>query len=107
MRNAIGTVEDRTPTLAGVVHPEDVVEVYAEPGFQLFVRFYDGTAGRVAMSGLIQSPRAGVFAKLADPAKFAEVCEEHGAVTWPEGLDLAPDAMYEAIRTKGTWVLSE
>jgi hypothetical protein len=28
-----------------------------------------------------------------------------GAVQWPNGADLAPDAMYDAIRAHGTWSL--
>ncbi len=57
------------------------------------------------MSDLVQSPRAGVFAALADPALFAQVRIEYGAVTWPGDLDLAPDAMHTAIKTHGEWRL--
>ena len=28
-----------------------------------------------------------------------------GAVQWPNGADLAPDAMYDEIRANGRWVL--
>ena len=28
-----------------------------------------------------------------------------GAVVWPGDLDLAPDAMYQAIKSQGEWVL--
>jgi len=28
-----------------------------------------------------------------------------GVVQWPNGGDLAPDAMYDAIRESGVWVL--
>jgi len=37
-------------------------------------------------------------AHLSDPSRFKEVAVVNGAVTWPGGLDLAPDAMYEDIR---------
>jgi Protein of unknown function (DUF2442). len=37
---------------------------------------------------------------------FSAVGLEHGAVTWPEEIDLAPDAMYDAIKTQGKWVLN-
>lgn len=86
-------------------HGDDVAEVRAESGYRLFVRFFDGTCGYVDMSGLVQSPDAGVFAELSDPSRFAEVGVELGAVMWPGGLDLAPDVMYGALRSSGKWVL--
>ena len=43
----------------------------------------------------------GVFSHLNDPAKFREVAVVNGAVTWPGGLDLAPDAMYQEIKLHG------
>lgn len=50
---------------------------------------------------MVQSPRAGVFAVLADPALFGQVRLEYGAVIWPGDLDLAPDAMHAAIQERG------
>jgi tRNA(Arg) A34 adenosine deaminase TadA len=52
---------------------------------------------------LVFGSRAGVFARLRDPAQFAAVGIDHGAVTWPGELDLAPDAMYAEIRAHGHW----
>lgn len=90
--------------------PWRVARVEALPEFRLRVRFNDGTEGEVDMAGLIQSPEAGVFAALRDEALFRRVGLEWGAVTWSNGLDLAPDAMYEAmyeaIRRQGRWVLT-
>jgi hypothetical protein len=85
--------------------PDDVAEVKALEGFRLRVRFHDGLEGVVDMSRLVHSPHAGVFAELADPTRFAEAGVEYGAVTWPGGLDLAPDAMYGEIKKTGAWVL--
>ncbi len=78
--------------------PWRVVAVAALPGFRLHVRFVDGTEGTADLTGLIQSPAAGVFGALADPAFFDQVFVEHGAVTWPGEIDLAPDAMYAKIK---------
>lgn len=86
--------------------PDDVVEVTALDEFRLRVRFNDGTEGQVEMDALIHSPHAGVFAQLADPARFAEAYVQYGAVTWPGELDLAPDAMYVEIKKNGKWVLT-
>jgi hypothetical protein len=74
-------------------HPDDVAEVRAGSNYSLWVRFLDGTEGTVEMSALIHSHNAGVFAALANPARFSEARIELGAVTWPGGPDLAPDAM--------------
>ena len=46
-----------------------------------------------------------VFEPLRDPAMFGEVRVVMGAVQWPNGADLAPDAMYDAFREGGVWVL--
>jgi hypothetical protein len=59
----------------------------------------------VDMASLVHSPTAGVFALLADPALFCQVQLEYGAVTWPGELDLAPDAMHDAIQEHGAWIL--
>lgn len=78
-----------------------VASVSHLPGYRLRVRFNDGTEGVVSMGGFINSPEAGVFEVLRDEALFAQVTLRLGAVTWPGDLDLAPDAMYEAIRKTG------
>lgn len=83
---------------------EEVSVVNVQPigARKLSVRFADGVAGEVEFR---DSFFFGVFAALRDPAAFAQVRCEHGHVTWPGDLDLAPDAMYAAIRREGRWVL--
>jgi hypothetical protein len=61
----------------------------------------DGTAGQVDLASLIWSPEAGIFTQLRDPTLFERVFVDHGAVSWPGGLDLAPDAMYDDIQATG------
>jgi hypothetical protein len=46
-----------------------------------------------------------VFEPLRDPAVFAQARVVLGAIQWPNGADIAPDAMYDAIRQYGLWVL--
>lgn len=45
-----------------------------------------------------QEHRAGVFAAPDDPSLFCQVFIEHGTVTWPGEIDLAPDAMCAEIQ---------
>lgn len=71
---------------------EKVTRVEALPGHRLRVEFADGTRGTVSMADRLFGP---VFEPLRDEAKFAEVfVDEYGAVAWPNGADLAPDALY-------------
>jgi len=104
MRNQTTAEEDRAPGVIPAA-PWRVSDVQALPGdYRLKVRFRDGMEGTVDLSRLITGEQAGVFAALRDPALFAKVYVECGVVTWPGGLDLAPDAMHEAIRQSGEWV---
>ena len=102
----------REDSTAALVTPESaprspwsVTEVEALSGFRLRVAFADGIAGVVDVSALVHSPESGVFAALRDPSLFAQVTLEYNAVAWPGELDLAPDAMYDAIREHRVWTL--
>ena len=66
------------------------------------VEFADGVQGEVRF---LPSHLTGVFKPLLDPDFFAQVSVRDGAVTWPGDLDLAPDAMYDAVKQLGVWVL--
>ena len=74
---------------------------------RLRVTFAGGTRGEVEMQGFLQGPEVAgtVFEPLRDPGVFAQAAAVSGAVQWPNGADLAPDAMYDAIRARGMWSL--
>jgi hypothetical protein len=108
MRAQPTSEQDSSSTITPAIRPHmpwRVVEANALPGYRLQVRFIDGLCGEVDMNALVHSATAGVFAQLANPTHFASVFVEHGAVTWPGEIDLAPDAMHAAIKQAGTWVL--
>ena len=71
------------------------VEVIGE--YRLRLTFEDGTVGDVDFTG--RSWR-GVFEPLRDPAYFASVAvdREAGTIAWPDGLDMAPEPLYEEAR---------
>ena len=81
----------------------DVVEVKALDNLKLRVRFADGVSGTVR---IMPSHLYGVFEALKHPAVFAQASCENGFVSWPGDIDLAPDAMHQAIQEKGEWILT-
>ncbi len=82
----------------------DVTEVSVEARNTLFVRFKDGVQGTVEFTNTFFY---GVFERLKDPKEFNRVMVVDGVVTWPGELDLAPDAMHDAIKKEGKWVLAK
>ena len=80
------------------VAEEDSAAAIAPPLRPSMPRFLDGLEGVVDMSALIASPNAGVFALLADSEAFNRAFVALGAVCWPGGLDIAPDAIYAEIK---------
>lgn len=104
MRNQTDATEDTAPGIIAVA-PWRVASVKALTGYCLRVRFVDGTEGMVDLLGLITGKDAGVFAALRDPQLFSQASLSYGTVVWPGELDLAPDAMVDAIKANGRWVL--
>ncbi len=84
---------------AGIVAqvPWYVIEVVALQTFQLYVKFADATEGTVDMSRFLERD-CGVFKVLRNVDVFNAVFIEHGAVTWPGELDLAPDKMHDELQ---------
>jgi hypothetical protein len=101
---------NRTPEVEPAIRhtlPWRVISVAALPDFWLRVTFVDGTTGEVDMRLFLSNPRVDttIFEALRDPAAFGQAQVVLGAIQWPNGADIAPDAMYDAIRQYGLWVL--
>jgi len=65
----------------------------------------DGLGGIIDLGNWLHSGRIDgtIFEALRGKTFFRQVQVELGAITWPNGADLAPDALYDAIRREGRW----
>ncbi|MGH3276400.1 MAG: DUF2442 domain-containing protein [Streptosporangiaceae bacterium] len=81
--------ENYLPVVVGVAVVGDHV---------LRLLFSDGTVGDIDFSAECWT---GVLEPLSDPAFFARVTvdADAGTVVWPDGLDLAPEPLYQQART--------
>jgi len=79
----------------------DITSVIVVEHGVLRVTFADGVTGEVSVLERMRGP---VFEETRTPAGFANatVDRETGTVVWPGGADLAPDTLYERVRT-GIW----
>ena len=71
-----------------------IIDVEVCGPHSLDVRFNDGVRKKVDLTPLLTGP---VFQPLRDPAYFARVVVDPraGTVVWPNGADLAPEALYD------------
>lgn len=106
MRTKSSAEKNTTPPIICTV-PWRLTNVKPLENYKLEVEFVDGTHGLVEMKQRIMSQKSGVFEKLRNLQLFNQVYLEHGAVTWPGEIDLAPDAMHEEIKQNGLWILEE
>jgi hypothetical protein len=76
-----------------------IVDVKPIPGYILEVEFSDGLVGSIDITDRLFGE---MFEPLREPALFNQVqVDEFGAINWPNGADLAPDALYLAIASGG------
>jgi hypothetical protein len=75
-----------------------ILTAVAVGDYRLHLTFSDGAAGVVDLRDGVVA-RGGVFEPLEDKAYFARVAvdPEAGTVVWPNGVDLDPDVLHDAV----------
>ena len=74
----------------------NVTELKYLGGHVLRLHLSDRRVGDVDLTDRLRGP---VFEPLKDPARFAEafIDDELGTVAWPNGADVAPEFLYDAL----------
>jgi hypothetical protein len=87
----------RFPSIEPVEQLVDVTAVEVVGDFRLRLTFEDGTVGSVDFT---TREWRGVLEPLSDATYFARVRvdPEAGTIAWPNGVDLAPEPLYEEAR---------
>ena len=78
----------------------DVIGVRPLGGYNLEVEFSDGTIGVRDFSS-IREKTGSMAEPLKDPAYFARVFIEDGALTWPNAYDWDPIALHDDMKKAG------
>ncbi|HVE75711.1 MAG TPA: DUF2442 domain-containing protein [Actinomycetota bacterium] len=69
--------------------------------FLINVTFSDGLKGTIDFEGWLDGP---VFERLKEEELFKQFVLEAGSLSWPNGADIAPEALYERAKSSTTAV---
>ena len=75
-----------------------VIRAHYEGGFRIHFTFTDDVQGTLDLQGWLEGP---VFEPLKDRTYFQRFFVDGGTVVWPNGADIAPETLYEAIKSAG------
>ena len=79
---------------------ERATSVRALPSYRLEIEFSDGVRGVLDCEDRLFGP---MMEPLRDPTRFARLLDvgldEFGVICWPNGADLAPDAIYDRLKS--------
>lgn len=73
-----------------------VIRATYDGGFRIRLTFSDSLHGVVDFKDWLED--GPVFEPLQDPVYFRKFFVDGGTVVWPNGADVAPEALYDAVR---------
>ena len=71
----------------------NIISAHYVSGYTIRIIFDDGTQKSVDFYQWFRGP---VFEPLKDPKNFQKFFIEAGTIAWPVGVDIAPEAIYQA-----------
>jgi hypothetical protein len=75
-----------------------VIRATYEGGFRIHLRFSDNVEGTLDLESWLDGP---IFEPLKDRVYFQRFFIDGGTVVWPNGADIAPETLYEAVKLTG------
>jgi hypothetical protein len=77
-----------------------VVDARITEGYKIEIKFNEGTDGIIDFQNIIANDRREIVQELLDKDKFQTVRVEYDTLVWENGVDFAPEYLYERIKTK-------
>ena len=72
-----------------------VIQAKYDGGFRIHLTFNDDLQGTVDLQSWLEGP---IFEPLKDRTYFQQFFIDGGTVVWPNGADIAPETLYDAIK---------
>ena len=87
-----------SPRLSEVEHMDflpSVIRATYDGGFRIHLTFNDNLEGTLDFQSWLEGP---VFEPLKDRYYFQQFFIDGGTIVWPNGADIAPETLYEALK---------
>src|SRR5260221_11862253 len=72
-----------------------VIRAAYEGGFRIHFTFTDNVQGTVDLQSWLEGP---IFEPLTDRSYFQRFFIDGGTIVWPNGADIAPETLQEAVK---------
>ena len=74
----------------------DIVEIVYKRPYIYYIVFDDGVRGEIDFAEYLQ--KGSVFVPLKEISFFKKASIEGGTISWPNGVDIAPETLYEKLK---------
>ena len=75
-----------------------VVKAELKENYKVYIEFNDGTAGVIDFYEKLQNDHRQIIRELLDLEKFKKLKTEMDTICWDNGVDFAPEYLYEQIK---------
>jgi uncharacterized protein YkvS len=76
-----------------------VIKAELREDYKIYIEFNDGLGGVIDFSDKINTDHRAIIRELADKNKFNKIKVERHTLCWENGVDFAPEYLYDQIKT--------
>ncbi|MDR1786338.1 MAG: DUF2442 domain-containing protein [Spirochaetaceae bacterium] len=78
----------------------EVTDAVYRGGYEVYVEFNDGQSGVINFQTELEKDHREIVRELLDPEKFKTMKLAHYTLCWDNGVDFAPEYLYELLKTR-------
>jgi hypothetical protein len=77
-----------------------VIKAELRDGYKIYIEFSDGLSGIIDFTDKITTDHREIIRELVDKNKFNKIRIERHTLCWENGVDFAPEYLYDQIKTR-------